>query len=256
MKKLSLSIFLIGIIFTSCGGNDPQPQLPTGSVEFDNTSITMVFGQQDVIITPTFKGSAEKKPFDWTSSDADVVSVRTLPIGLKGALEAKRITREPVKITLQAKDGSMQATCHVTVKERSIILANVRYPHGKNHTEIRQNAPQYYELETEADANPLIYKSTLPDDPKTDITHYVYYFDNNGKVNSMQVLLKGETLANSAIEYLEERYPICPNAGEGGTQFYDLSSDELQPAKNTVAGVFQTKSDAGTDIFGVKYKLK
>jgi hypothetical protein len=255
MKKLLLPVAFIGLIFSSCGGKDPQPP-QTGSVKLDNENITMEFGQKNVLITPAFEGAAETKAFVWTSSNSEVVSVNTIPLGLKGELDAKRITSgEPVKITLQAKDGSMKADCNVTVKERSTILKNVRYPHGKNHTEIRQNAPQYYELETEADANPLIYKSTLLDNPETNITHYIYNFDNNGKVNSMYVLLKNEALANSAVKYLEERYSIYPAAGEGGIQFYDLSSDESQPANNTVAGVF-TQGYGGYNQFGVKYKLK
>lgn len=242
MKKLLLPLLLLGLIFSSCGGNDPVDH---GKVSLLPPDMQMTAGQKRTI-TPTLEGAAQNKSFSWKSSDEKRVSVKKSLSGGTGEVEALKITSEPVKITYYSSDGALSATCSVVVDPLSTILNAVPVMYGKTVAEVKAGI---YGFDLIADSETeLIYQNKNLNDERT---NYVYKLEN-GKVNEMLLVLKNtEKNRKDAENYLFERYDdleLIINL----ISFYDVSPDY---ETGLLAGVFLSDSGLGYDL-GVKYMKK
>ena len=78
-------------------------------VSLDQKTLTLELGTTATLTASVLPEKASDRTVTWTSSDADAVRV------VDGRLEARKITTDPVTITVTTRDGGFHAQCSVQV---------------------------------------------------------------------------------------------------------------------------------------------
>ena len=93
-------------------------EVPVESITFDTNNLSVKVGTTAQINATIKPSNATNKELIWTSSDDSIASVDS-----NGKVTGKKVGS--VTITAKSKDGSVQATCTVTVTEADILVEDI-----------------------------------------------------------------------------------------------------------------------------------
>lgn len=124
LSALALSLFLIN----GCGGPEPEPapgptpvtpaKISVSGVSLNKSSITLVEGANESLVSTVSPSNATDKEVTWSSSESSVASVDS-----KGTVTA--VKAGTTTITVKTNDGGKTASCSVTVEAKVIPVASV-----------------------------------------------------------------------------------------------------------------------------------
>lgn len=92
---------------------EPKP-VPASGISLDKTIATIVKGATETLVATVAPAEATNKNVIWTSSDEAIATVAD------GVVTG--VTEGNATITAKSEDGNFEATCEVTVKNKSVII--------------------------------------------------------------------------------------------------------------------------------------
>ena len=113
MMALALAVLLL----PACDEDNKEKIVPVSGVSLNKTTLSLVVGTEEVLVTTVLPENATRKGVNWSSNKSDVASV----------LEGKVIAKSPGTciITASTIQGTKIATCEVTVTAQFVPVESV-----------------------------------------------------------------------------------------------------------------------------------